>query len=1612
MPFAGPLRIREQTGLGSSGTDMPHHTQPLHEHRVYYANLLRVIRDFDQLSLNTRAATLNGHDHEMPDTDDPTKPEGDDIEIQDDGDVYYSYDEAENDEDENHNPNDDSESEDDLHPHKASTKTEKRRVQDSIFASYAAKKTEKITQEEVQDALVGAKDEILSIQDILRKQENSTRITTSRDYQVELFQRAKAANIIAVLDTGTGKTHIATLLLRHILDQELEARARGDSPKIAFFLVDSVNLVFQQANVLRCGLDQQVVGVCGAMGASLWQQPTWEKHFKNNMAIVCTAEILVECMMHSFITISQVNLLIFDEAHHAKNNHPYARLMREYYVNEPDVTKRPRIFGMTASPVDGKDNVRRAATDLETLLHAKIATASEDTLIANNIVRPVEEVASYPRLREPFETALYQALHSRYGHIGAFAKFFNASKQLSAELGAWASDRYWLFAISEEESNKIERRQTQRFYRQQRDETAETLDRDIAQLREAAEYVRQHEFRPATRTPEDLSPKVLELLRRLDGYYCRTGDSLSIIFAERRGTVRLLQMIISQLGGPHIHSDILVGVNSRIGEQNVSLRSQVMTLSKFRRNELNCIISTSVAEEGLDIPGCNLVVRFDLYRTMIGYVQSRGRARHRNSKYLHMVELLNVDHMATVTEAKKSELVMRAFCNDLPRDQILDSIVDAELAMLLEDEQSLPSFTDPTTNAKLTYRSSLSILSHYVATAPTKNREEISQPTYVVSYEEGNFICEVTLPEYVPTPLSSVRGKPCRKKAVAKSSAAYEMCLKLHESNHLDSRFLPTIAKALPAMRNAMLAISEKNKGMYNMRIKPKLWMIGYDSLPDMLYLTVIDVSHGLERPHQPLGFITRVPFPEIPQFPIFLNDGRPSMVVTTPIATAMTATAEILELFTKLTLQVYSDMFAKVFEQDTSKMSYWLVPVRSGAFASAHPACHTPGELIDWAQVHEICDKGEYRWTPTMSNDFLADKYIVDNWDGGRRFYSNVVAPHLKPKDPVPDSVPRHKYMDNILDYSVSLWTKSRERKVWDLTQPVLEVEKIPFRRNLLALVEKDEDEVKMKPIAWVCPEPLRISALTTRFVAMCYVFPAIIHRYDSNLIALDACRLLGLEIGPHLALEAVTKDTDDAEGSDDPQITFKSGMGPNYERLEFMGDCFLKMATSIATFVQQPDESEFEFHVRRMCMLCNKNLFKVAVEYKLYEYVRTMAFSRRTWYPEGLKLTKGKGHKRTGPQVIKHSLGDKSVADVSEALIGAAFMQHNQRGRFDSQNWDEAVKAVKVLVKSEDHVMEKWSDYYAAYEEPSYLRDPTSASQLDMARQIEKKHPYRFHHPRLVRSAFTCGKGWEGIPNYQRLEFLGDALLDQVFIMHIFYKHPNEGPQWLTEHKMPMVCNKFLGALCVKIGFHVHLRIDNAKDQSRIRDYVMEVEEAEADARTNHPDDYALYWNSVSEPPKCLADIVEAYVGAMFVDAKFDFTVVQNFFHMHIKCYFEDMHKYDGWAQTNPVTRLDTLMKVNFGCKDFRIGARECPSVIPGAKSMQLLMVQIHGKVWFDATGESIKYAKPRVASKAYHAMEGLPPYEFKRRYGCDCKDETEVDEEEEQKKRLEELARDMTL
>ena len=171
-------------------------------------------------------------------------------------------------------------------------------------------------------------DEELSTARLLANTEPGGGVLDPREYQIELFERARASNTIAVLDTGSGKTLVAVLLLKHILQIELNKRANGRKPRVAFFLVDSVTLVFQQSAVLRNNLDQKIGQFYGNLGPDLWDQQTWKNQLEKYLVIVCTAEILNHSLLNGHIRIDQINLLIFDEAHHTKKEHPYAR-----YVN-------------------------------------------------------------------------------------------------------------------------------------------------------------------------------------------------------------------------------------------------------------------------------------------------------------------------------------------------------------------------------------------------------------------------------------------------------------------------------------------------------------------------------------------------------------------------------------------------------------------------------------------------------------------------------------------------------------------------------------------------------------------------------------------------------------------------------------------------------------------------------------------------------------------------------------------------------------------------------------------------------------------------------------------------------------------------------------------------------------------------------------------------------------------------------------------------------------------------------------------------------------------------------------------------------------------------------
>ena len=689
------------------------------------------------------------------------------------------------------------------------------------------------------------------------------------------------------------------------------------------------------------------------------------------------------------------------------------------------------------------------------------------------------------------------------------------------------------------------------------------------------------------------------------------------------------------------------------------------------------------------------------------------------------------------------------------------------------------------------------------------------------------------------------------------------MCIELLKAKFLDSSLLSKFKKLRPEGANAHLAVSEKKTGKYLMRLKPSMWAEGRGSIPSTVYLTVIDMPDGLSRPHQPIGLITRHPLPQFPTFPLFLDDGQITNVRSYPVSSFAVSEEEVV-MFTQYTLLLLLHVNAKKYEENAGNMSYWVAPIHPASGKEMNARSCVNWDAITYALRAEFA-----QWEPGMPNEYLENKFIVDPWAGNRRFFSERVEPNLKPLDDIPEKTakfdrPGANKKKNILQYSISLFGKKfdEEWPRWERDQPVMECTQVMHRQNLLAPPSPKEEDVKTKfTRAYLCPEPMIISALSTEIVTMFLVFPPIIHRIEDYLIALEASKLIGIDIGPALALEAMTKDSDNSDDhATDDRINFRPGMGNNYERLEFMGDCFLKTATSISLFVIKPHDDEFQSHVHRMHMICNQNLMNHALDLKLTEYVRSMAFSRRLWYPEALQLLEGKGAGRAaGTEVFKHSLGDKSIADICEALIGAAFIQHNDKENWRPELWTDAIRAVTKLVNDPNHKIDTWEDYTSTYIPPTWQTADATAPQRDLAQNIQREQGYRFKWPRLLRSAFSHPSNpwtWETVPSYQRLEFLGDALLDLACITHLFYNYPDKNPQWLTEHKMAMVSNKFLGAVCVKVGFHRHMRHNHPQLGGQIMHYVEEIGLAEEKARETGEVDY---WIHVKDPPKVCLHFLE---------------------------------------------------------------------------------------------------------------------------------------------------------
>ena len=120
-----------------------------------------------------------------------------------------------------------------------------------------------------------------------------------------------------------------------------------------------------------------------------------------------------------------------------------------------------------------------------------------------------------------------------------------------------------------------------------------------------------------------------------------------IVFVERRYTALVLSEQINTVAEhdpelSFVKSKFVIGQGTDVkvfhsNEAEMSFQQEEV-LRQFRRYKFNLLIATSVVEEGLDIPECNVVCHFDFPKNFRSYVQSKGRARAKDSRYYMLVD--------------------------------------------------------------------------------------------------------------------------------------------------------------------------------------------------------------------------------------------------------------------------------------------------------------------------------------------------------------------------------------------------------------------------------------------------------------------------------------------------------------------------------------------------------------------------------------------------------------------------------------------------------------------------------------------------------------------------------------------------------------------------------------------------------------------------------------------------------------------------------------------------------------------------------------------------------------------------------------------------------------
>lgn len=484
-----------------------------------------------------------------------------------------------------------------------------------------------------------------------------------RPYQSAVARTATQGNTLIVLPTGLGKTNVFLLIACERLTQRPSGKIVLLGPTRP--LIDQYERVFAELT------DIDPDSMCVLTGRV---PPEKRKAlFEQKQIIFSTPQGFENDLISNRITLEDVVLLGFDEAHRATGDYSYVWIAKQYEKQ----ARYERIVALTASPGTDKTKIEDVMDKLH-IEHVEVRTPQDPDV--KPYIQNVEmryEFVELPKNMSAVVTTLKEAFTEKIRSIAGYlgepvrddltrTELLKLQAQLQGKLASGGRDfrigrALSLAAEAMKIQHGVELAESQGVYalvEYMRDITEKAgSNTSKATKNLAADPTFRRAYAKAITLAETdvLHPKMIKLLEIVEDTVRIEPDVKLIVFNSYRDNAKKLVEALNGLEG--VRAQLFVG-QAKKRESGLSQKEQKAMLEAFSTGEFNVLVSTSIGEEGLDIPKVDGVIFYEPVPSTIRGIQRRGRTGRNERGHVTILVTKGTRDEAYLWSARSREKTM------------------------------------------------------------------------------------------------------------------------------------------------------------------------------------------------------------------------------------------------------------------------------------------------------------------------------------------------------------------------------------------------------------------------------------------------------------------------------------------------------------------------------------------------------------------------------------------------------------------------------------------------------------------------------------------------------------------------------------------------------------------------------------------------------------------------------------------------------------------------------------------------------------------------------------------------------------------------------------------